>query len=45
MLEGEEMKDLFEQVGGVVKDDSYIKATAKVEQGIKRLINQATSKM
>ena len=39
-----EMKKLFEHEEGVVEDDSYIKAMAKVEQGIKRLTNQATSK-
>ena len=44
MLGGEEMKKLFKHVGGVVEDDSYIKAMAKGEQGIKRLTNQAMSK-
>ena len=44
MLGGEEMKKLFEHVGGVTPADSYIKAMDKVEQGIKRLTNQATAR-
>ena len=36
MLGGEEMIEIFEYVGEVVKDYSYIKAMAKVEQAIKR---------
>ena len=45
MLGGEGMKKLFQHVGGVVEEDSYIKAIAKVEESIKRLTNQATSKL
>ena len=44
MLGGEEMKKLFEHVGGVNPADSYIKAMDKVEQGIRRLTNQATAR-
>ena len=44
MLGGEEMNKLFEHVGGVAEDDSYIRAMDKVEQGIKRLTNQATAR-
>ena len=44
MLGGEEMKKLFEHVGGVNAADSYTKAMDKVEQGIKRLTNQATAR-
>ena len=44
MLGGEEMKKLFEHVGEVNAADSYTKAMDKVEQGIKRLTNQATAR-
>ena len=45
MLGGQEMKKLIQHVGGVVQEESYIKAIAKVEDSIKRLTNQATSKL
>ena len=44
MLREEEMKKLFEYVGGVNTADSYTKAMDKVEPGIKRLTNQATAR-
>ena len=45
MLGGEEMKKLCQHQGGVVEEDSYIKAMAKAEESIKRLTNQAPSKL
>ena len=45
MLGGEVMKKLFQHVGGVVEEDSYIKAIAKADKSIKRLTKQATSKL
>ena len=45
MLVGEEMKKLFQHVGGVVEEDSYIKAMATADESIKRLTKQATSKL
>ena len=39
------MNKLFQYVGGVVDEDSYIKAMAEVEESIKRLTNHATSKL
>ena len=37
-----EMKKLLKYLEGVVEDDSYIRAMAKVEPGFKRLTDQAT---
>ena len=44
MLGGEEMNKLFEHVGKVIDEDTYIGAMNKVEQGIKMLTNQATAR-
>ena len=44
LLGGEKMIKLFEQVGVVIDEDSYVGAMDKVEQGIKALTNQARSK-
>ena len=41
---GDEMERLFEHVGGVVAADNYGKAVKKVEEGIKKLTNQATAR-
>ena len=41
---GEEMNKLFQHVGKVTDEDTYIGAMNKVEQGIKRLTNQATAR-
>ena len=40
---GDEKK--FQNVGGVVEEDSYIKAMATADESIKRLTKQATSKL
>ena len=45
MLGGEGMKKLFQHVGGVVEEDSYIKEMATADESIKRLTKQATSKL
>ena len=44
MLGGEEMNKLFEHVGDVTDEDSYVGAMNKVELGIKGLTNQATAR-
>ena len=44
MLGGEEMNKLFEHVGKVLDEDTYISAMDKVEQGIRQLTNQATAR-
>ena len=44
MLGGEEMNKLFEHVGAVTDEDSYVGAMNKVELGIKGLTNQATAR-
>ena len=45
LLGGEEMNELFEQVGVVTDEDTYVGAMDKVEQGIKALTNQARPKL
>ena len=44
MLGGEEMNKLFQHVGKVLDEDTYIGAMDKVEQGIQQLTNQATAR-
>ena len=44
MLGGEEMNKLFEHVGGMIGEDTYIEAMDKVEQGIMLLTNQVTAR-
>ena len=44
MLGGEEMNKLFEHVGGMIDEDTYIEAMDKVEQGIMLLTNQVTAR-
>ena len=44
ILGGEEMNELFEHVGVVTDEDSYVRAMDKVEQGIKALNNQSSVK-
>ena len=44
MLGGEEMNKLFQHVGKVLDEDTYIGAMEKVEQGIRQLTNQATAR-
>ena len=44
MLGGEEMNKLFQHVGKVLDEDTYISAMDKVEQGIRQLTNQATAR-
>ena len=41
---GEEMNKLFEHVGGMIDEDTYIEAMDKVEQGIMLLTNQVTAR-
>ena len=41
---GDEMERLFEHVGEVEDGDTYSKAMKKVEEGIKKLTNQATAR-
>ena len=38
------MEKLFDHVGGVAAGDTYHRALQKVEDGIKRLTNQATAR-
>ena len=41
---GDEMERLFEHVGVVLDGDTYNKAIAKIEAGIKKMTNQATAR-
>ena len=41
---GDEMERLFEHVGKVEESDTYAKAMKKVEEGIRKLTNQATAR-
>ena len=45
LLGGEEMSELFERVGYVTDEDSYVGAMDKVEQGIKGLASQPRHKL
>ena len=44
MVGGEEMNKLFQHVGKVLDEDTYVSAMDKVEQGIRLLTNQATAR-